>query len=118
MKKLLLITLLIMAGSVVVSNATNQQKIQSDTLEVKITGHDVEYWVEDEIDDFGNYLGTDIMIQNNTSRDVYVEVVFKENGKKQTITRYVPAGEKKGVWHGNRTLTVISCEHSFSPINL
>ena len=119
MKKLLLIALLFLAGSVIVGNTTYQKKSQNHHFEIKITGYDVDYWVEDETDEFGNYLGiTDIMVKNNLSRDVYVEVVFKENGKQNKTVGYVPAGEQKAVWHGNRTLKAISCTHSISPITL
>ncbi len=122
MKKYLLIALLIMAGSVIVGNTSNQQDCEKYTVEInRISENDeVEFKVEDQIDDHGTYLGTVIVIYNHLNSAVYVKTVFTENGKKNFVVNYVPAKGKKTAWYGNRTLKVIRKESYWdnSPIDV
>lgn len=121
MKKLLLIALLIMVGSVIIGKTTNQQKSPKNIVEYNTTSIQgkVDVEIKDQVDDYGNYLGTVIMVYNNLSSSVYVKVVFKENGKKQHVVKHVPAGESKRAWYGNQTLEVVWDEiyWDYSPIN-
>lgn len=106
MKKYLLVALLIMAGSVIVGNTTGQFKCQSRTFEINITG-EVDYWFEDDLDFEGNVIGKALVVKNNTNKDVICTIVISENGKRDTITKYVPAKEQVRAYYGNRTLQVI-----------
>lgn len=114
MKKYLLIVLLTLAGSVIVGNNINQQESKDNTMKTEMAENDVEYWKEDEVDEFGNYLGTDIMIRNNYSKCVSVTVVYKLRGENRTheITDIVPGYEEKSVYFSfTPHFTVISCTH-------
>ena len=118
LKKLLLIALLVMAGNVIVGNTTSQHKCQSNTLEIKTTG-EVDYWFEDELDSEDNVIGRALVVKNNTNKDVICTIVISENGKRDTITKYVPAKEQVRAYYGNKTLQVIG-KPTFedAPINL
>lgn len=118
MKKLLLIALLIVAGNVIVGNTTDQHKCQKNILEVEFTG-EVDYWFEDDLDFEGNVIGRALVVENNTNKDVICTIVISENGKRDTITKYVPAKEQVRAYYGNRTLQVIG-KPTFedAPINL
>lgn len=107
-----------MAGSVIVGNTTDQHKCQSNTLEIKTTG-EVDYWFEDELDSEDNVIGRALVVKNNTNKDVICTIVISENGKRDTITKYVPAKEQVRAYYGNRTLQVIG-KPTFedAPINL
>ena len=122
MKKLLLIALLIMTGNVIFGDAKGQEKYQKNIVEYKATSTqgEVEVEIKDQYDDHDTYLGTVIMVYNNLYRSVYVKVVFKENGKKQHVVKYVPARESKRAWYGNQTLQVIWEEGywDYSPIEV
>ena len=106
MKKLLLFALLIMAGSVVVGNATNQQKSQSKTMEIVKTGDEVKWWYEDEKDD-GIIIGRAVVVRNYLSHPITWYGKIIEDGEEDTISVYVPANEKRRAWYGNGTLRVI-----------
>ena len=107
MKKLLLIALLIMAGSVIVGNTTNQQKNRNDVMEIVKTGDEVKWWYEDEIDD-GVIIGRTIVVRNYLSHPITWYGVIVENGKRDTINKYVPANEKRMAWYGDGTLKVLN----------
>jgi len=110
-----------MAGSVIVGNTTRQYKSPNNIIEYKATSvqGEVDVEIKDQIDDYGNYLGTVIMVYNNLDRCVYVKVVFKENGNKQHVVKYVPARESRRAWYGNQTLKVVWDETywDYSPID-
>ena len=95
-----------MAGSVIVGNTTDQYKCQTRTFEIEITG-EVDYWFEDDLDFEDNIIGRALVVKNNTNKAVVVTIVISENGKKDTITKYVPAREQVRAYYGNRTLKVI-----------
>ena len=120
MKKYLLIALLIMAGSVMVGKPTNQQKLKNSFVETKTKANEVQWWFETEYDSYDNIIGKALIVKYNTSRDVVVTITITENGKKDTLTVYVPAWEQKRAFYGNRTLTVIEneCSWDYSPSNL
>ena len=108
-----------MAGSVMVGNTSDQQKHSNNTFEVKIMGNEVEYWFEDDLDFEDNVIGRALIVKNNTNKDVICTIVISENGKRDTITKYVPAKEQVRAYYGNRTLQVIG-KPTFedAPINL
>lgn len=121
MKKLLLIALLIMAGSVIVGKTISQREPPKNIVEYNATlvQGKVDVEIKDQVDGRGTYLGTVIMVYNNLSSSVYVKVVFKENGKKQHVVKYVPARESRRAWYGNQTLEVVWDEvyWDYSPID-
>lgn len=106
MKKLLLFALLIMTRSVIVGNTTGQHQCQSTILEIKITG-EVDNWFEDDLDFEDNVIGRALIVKNNTNKAVIITIVISENGKQDTITKYVPAKEQVQAYYGNRTLKVV-----------
>lgn len=122
MKKFLFIALLIMAGSVIVGNTTGQQKCSENipVYEAFSVQGEVDVEIFDQVDEYDHYLGTIIMVHNNLNRSVYVKVVFKENGKKESVVKYVPAKESRRAWYGNRTLEVVWKETywDYSPIQV
>ena len=122
MKRFLLIALLIIIGSVIVGNTNGQQKRPEiiPMYEASLVQGEVDVEIYDQVDDFNTYLGTVIMVHNNLNRSVYAKVVFKENGKKQNIVKYVPAKESRRAWYGNRTLEVVWDETywDYSPIQV
>ena len=95
-----------MAGSVIVGNTTSQHQYQSTILEIKITG-EVDYWFEDDLDFEDNVIGRALIVKNNTNKAVIITIVISENGKQDTITKYVPAKEQVRAYYGNRTLKVV-----------
>ena len=120
MKKYLLIAFLILTGSVMVGKPTNQQKLKNSFVETETTANEVQWWFETEYDSYDNIIGKALIVKNNTSRDVVVTIAITENGKKDSLTVYVPAWERKRAFYGNRTLEVINNESSwdYSPTNL
>ena len=106
MKKYLLIALLIMAGSVIVANTIDQQKCQSSNLSDVKTAKEVEWHYEYEKDEDGNIIGKTIVVRNYLSHAIMWYAIIVENGKKDTINKYVPANEKRMAYYGNGTLEV------------
>lgn len=108
MKKYLLIALLIMAGSVIVGSTTSQQKRQNSSIENMKTEKEVTWRYEDEIDeDSGAIIGRTIVVTNHLSHAITWYGKIIENGEEDTISKYVPANEKRMAWYGNGTLKVI-----------
>lgn len=106
MKKLLLIALLIITGSVIVGNTTSQQKIKNRSIETMKTEKEVTWRYEDEIDN-GSIIGRTIVVTNHLSHAVTWYGKIVENGEEDTISVYVPSNEKRRAWYGNGTLRVI-----------
>ena len=71
-----------------------------------LTTSEVEWWFERDYDREGNVIGKAIVVKNNTTKPVNVTFVISENGVRDTIEVYVPAGEQKRAWYGNSTLKV------------
>lgn len=107
-------------GSLISGNNTEYDYSLNDITKFKSASMQGEVDIEilDQVDDYGHYLGTVIMVYNNLSSSVYVKVVFKENGKKQHVVIYVGAEDSKRAWYGNQTLKVVwdECYWDYSPI--
>ncbi len=105
MKKLLLIALLFVFGSVIIGNTTDQQKGQNNSIETVKTAKEVEFWFEDEIID-GVVVNRTLVVRNYLSHSITWYGVIVENGEEETISKYVPANEKRMAYYGNGTLRV------------
>lgn len=105
MKKLLLIALLFVSGSVIVGNTTNQQKSQNNSIETMKTAKEVEFWFEDEIID-NVVVNRTLVVRNYLSHGITWYGVIVENGEETRISKYVPANEKRMAYYGNGTLRV------------
>ena len=95
-----------MAGSVIVGNTIDQQQCQSSNVGVVKTANDVEWNYEIEKDENGVIIGKTIVVYNHLSHAITWYGKIVENGKEDTISKYVPANEKRMAWYGNGTLKV------------
>lgn len=105
MKRILLFLALIMFWGVVVGNSTKNNLCQNTEQEILKTA-EVEWWFERDYDREGKVIGKAIIVENHTNKPVNVTFVISENGKRDTISVYVPAREKRRAWYGNSTLKV------------
>ena len=109
MKKLLLLVTLIMVGGIIVVNSTEKINHQQSSVKTIMKG-EVDWWFEDDLDFEDNVIGRALIVQNNTNKAVNVTFIIVENGQRDTISKYVPAREKRRAWYGNKTLRVEKAE--------